>query len=197
MVDATDFLTSINLFDLLAILFVFAMFILGVIQGTIRRLLGLAAIIFSFLLASQLRGLLGAFLASNWTHLPPEYSYMIGYGTVFVAASVAFSLVIQGFYRPQPLFARASFVDELLGGSVGIVQGLVILGAMIVILDSFYRLPGIAPNPHELGLLRDLFRAYDSSGTAALFRGSLIPAFFAVLGGFVPDAVRGRYGVAG
>ncbi len=188
--DVAQFLTSINLFDLLAILFVFAMFILGVIQGTIRRLLGLAAITFSFLLASQLRDPLGAFLAANWTHLPAEYSFMIGYGVIFVAASVAFSLVIQGFYRPQPLFARATFVDELLGGAVGIVQGLVVLGAMIVILDSFYRIPGIAPNPNELGFLRDLFRAYDTSATASLFRTTLVPAFFALLGGFVPDAVR-------
>lgn len=193
--DVAEFVRSINLFDLLAILFVFAMFILGVIQGTIRRLLGLAAITFSFLLASQLRDPLGAFLAANWTHLPPEYSFMIGYGVVFVAASIAFSLVIQGFYRPQPLFARASFLDELLGGAVGVVQGCVILGAMIVILDSFFRVPGIAPNPNELGVLRDLFHAYDPSGTAVLFRGTLVPAFFAVLGGFVPDAVRGLYGV--
>lgn len=188
--DIAEFLRSIDLFDLLAILFVFAMFILGVIQGTIRRLLGLAAITFSFLLASQLRDPLGAFLAANWTHLPAEYSYMIGYGVLFVAASVAFSLVIQGFYRPQPLFARATFVDELLGGALGIVQGLVLLGAMIVILDSFYRIPGIAPNPNELGFLRDLFRAYDTSATASLFRTTLVPAFFALLGGFVPDAVR-------
>lgn len=193
--DVAEFVRSINLFDMLAVLFVFAMFILGVIQGTIRRLLGLAAITFSFLLASQLRDPLGAFLAANWTHLPPEYSYMIGYGVVFVAASIAFSLVIQGFYRPQPLFARATFLDELLGGAVGVVQGCVILGAMIVILDSFFRIPGIAPNPNELGALRDLFHAYDPSGTAVLFRGTLVPAFFAVLGGFVPDAVRDLYGV--
>jgi len=192
-VDIAEFVRSINLFDLLAILFLFAMFVLGTIQGTIRRLLGLAAITFSFLLASQLRDPLGAFLAANWTHLPPEYSYMIGYGVVFVAASIAFSLVIQGFYRPQPLFARASFLDELLGGAVGVVQGCVILGAMIVILDSFFRIPGIAPNPNELGVLRDLFRAYDPSGAAVLFRGTLVPAFFAVLGGFIPDAVRGLY----
>jgi uncharacterized membrane protein required for colicin V production len=193
-VDVAEFLRSIYLFDLLAILFLFAMFILGVIQGTIRRLLGVAAITFSFLLASQLRDPLGAFLAANWTHLPREYSFMIGYGVVFVAASIAFSLVIQGFYRPQPLFARASFLDELLGGAVGVVQGCVILGAMIVVLDSFFRLPGIAPNPNELAVLRDLFNAYDPSGTAVLFRGTLVPAFFAVLGGFVPDAVRGLYG---
>jgi uncharacterized membrane protein required for colicin V production len=195
-VDVAEFVRSIDLFDLLAILFLFAMFILGVIQGTIRRLLGLAAITFSFLLASQLRDPLGAFLAANWTHLPPEYGYMVGYGTIFLAASVATSLVIQGFYRPQPLFQRATFLDELLGGAVGIVQGLLILGAMIVILDSFFRLPGIAPNPNELGILRDLFSAYDRSGTAALFRETLVPAFFSILGGFVPDAVRGLFAVA-
>ncbi len=191
--DVAEFLSSIDLFDLLTVLFVFAMFILGVIQGTIRRVLGLAAITFSFLLASQLREPLGAFLAANWTHLPAEYSYMVGYGTIFLAASVASSLVIQGFYRPQPLFERATFLDELLGGAVGVVQALVVLGAVIVILDSFFRIPGIAPNPNELGILRDLFSAYDRSGTAVLFRETLIPAFFSIVGGFVPDAVRGLF----
>jgi hypothetical protein len=34
---------------------------------------------------------------------------MVGFLTVFVAASVAFALVIQGFYKPQPLFEKARF----------------------------------------------------------------------------------------
>ena len=38
--------------------------------------------------------------------------------------------------------------------------------------------------------LRELHTAYDTSGSAVIMRGTLIPGFLAVLGPFVPDAVR-------
>ena len=38
--DFVETLQSINVFDILVILFLFGMFVLGYIQGTIRRLLG-------------------------------------------------------------------------------------------------------------------------------------------------------------
>jgi len=41
-VDIVGFITSQNLFDLLFILLLFAAFVLGFVQGTIRRLLGIA-----------------------------------------------------------------------------------------------------------------------------------------------------------
>jgi membrane protein required for colicin V production len=188
-VNISDFLTSINRFDLLVILILFGMFILGFIQGTIRRLLGIASILFSFLLAANLQGPLGDFLAANWTQFAPEYAVMLGFGTVFVAASIAFTLVIQAFYERVPLFQRYSFIDEILGGLLGVVQGLLLLGVMIVILDSFFTLP-IAKRDSELPLLRDIYNAYTNSGTADLFRDTLIPAFFAVFGFVVPDKIK-------
>ncbi|HEU4671512.1 MAG TPA: CvpA family protein [Candidatus Limnocylindrales bacterium] len=192
--DISQFLGSLGVFDLLVILFLFAMFVLGFAQGTIRRLLGLASIVFSFLLASQLRDPVGGFLATNWTQLPKEYDVMFGYLVVFVAASVAFSVVIQGFYRKQPLFEKYTVVDELIGGLLGIVQAVVILAAVIVILDSFYRIPGIAPDNDELKVLRDVFNAYNDSRTATVFREAIIPASFAVIGGLVPGDVRSFFG---
>lgn len=188
------FLRSLSAFDVLTILFLFGMFILGFAQGTIRRLLGLASIVFSFLLASQLRDPVGRFLAANWTQLPPAYDVMFGYLVVFVAAAVAFSVVIQGFYRKQPLFEKYSFVDEAIGGVLGVIQGAVILGAVIVILDSFYRIPGVAPDSDELKVLRDFFGLYTDSRTADIFRHSLIPATFAVIGGLIPGDVRSFFG---
>jgi membrane protein required for colicin V production len=188
-VNISDFLTSINRFDLLVILILFGMFILGFIQGTIRRLLGIASILFSFLLAANLQGPLGDFLAANWTQFAPEYAMMLGFGTVFVAASIAFTLVIQAFYERVPLFQRYTFIDEVLGGLLGVVQGLLILGVMIVILDSFFTLP-IAKRDSELPLLRDIYNAYTNSGTADLFRDTLIPAFFAIFGFVVPDKIK-------
>ncbi len=188
--DIAGFIRSADLFDLLVLLFLGAMFILGFIQGVIRRLLGLGSILLSFLFAAQVRDPLGRFLAQNWTHLPAEYSHMIGFGVVFVAASVAFTVLIQGFYRKTPLLSQTTIVDEVLGGILGVIQGLVIIGAIVVITDSFFDLPFIAKDNDELIWIREFHGALDTSGTAALFRDTLIPGFFALVGGFIPADIR-------
>jgi membrane protein required for colicin V production len=189
-VDIVGFIHSLNLFDLL-MAFAFALaFILGYIQGTLRRLLGLASILFSFLLAANLRDIVGGFFAQNWHQFVPQYSYMIGFGLVFVVASVVFSLVIQGLYKHQPLFAKATAVDEILGGLLGVVQAMVLLGCAIVILDSFFRLP-IVPSDGELILVRDLWKAIDSSGIVHVYRDVLIPGVYTLLGPFIPADIRG------
>lgn len=191
--DVSEILTSINPFDLLVVLILAALFILGFIQGTVRRLLGIGSIIFSFLLAANLRGPLGDFLAPNWTQFPGEYSRMVGFGVVFVAATLAFSLVIQAFYTKTPLFQKYTVVDELLGGLLGIVQGVLLIGAMIVILDSYFRVPGIGVRGDELPFLRELFNAYDDSITADIFRTTLIPAFMTITGPLIPADLRAFY----
>ncbi len=188
--DFISFIRGLNLFDLVIILVLAVAFVLGFIQGTIRRLLGLGSILFSYLLAANIRDPLGAFFAANWHQFPSEYSYMIAFGAVFLVASIAFSLVIQGFYRHQDLFVRAKFADEVLGGLLGIVQALVILGAVIVILDSFFRNPALPRSDGELILVRDIFNAMNTSNTAAIFRDTLIPVFNSLVGGLLPADIR-------
>jgi membrane protein required for colicin V production len=186
-------LAGVQLVDWLIIIFFLGFFVLGFAQGTIRRLIGVGAILFSFLFAANVAEPLGGFLASNWTHLPDEYAYMIGFGTIFVASSLAFALVAQGFYKPQPLFEKARFADELLGGALGLLQAAIILGAVIVILDSYYRLTGIPQDADEVESLRNLWSALDTSAIVEVFRTTLIPAFFAVVGFLVPDTIEAMY----
>ena len=176
--------------DLLLVLYFLAFFVLGFAQGTIRRLIGIASILFSFLFAANLSEPLGAFLGSNWAQFSRQYAYMIGFGAVFVAASLAFALVVQGFYKPQPLFAKARFVDEIIGGLLGIVQAGLILIAVIVILGSFFLIPGIAKDPQELIGLRDLWTALESSKIVDFFQATLIPGFFVVFDLFIPDSIQ-------
>jgi membrane protein required for colicin V production len=185
--------THIEVVDLLIVLYFMGFFVLGFAQGTIRRLLGIGSILFSWFLAANLAEPLGQFLGSNWTQFPREYSYMVGFATVFFAASIAFALVIQGFYKPQQLFQKARFADELIGGILGIVQAAIIYGAVLVILDSFFRIPGIQPNPNELPFLRELWGALDTAKTTEIFRDTLIPAFFLLTGLFVPDNIQNSY----
>jgi uncharacterized membrane protein required for colicin V production len=192
-VDLVTSLRSIDPFDLLVLVYLFAFFLLGYIQGAIRRLLGLASIVFSFFAALYARDPVGGFLAANWTDLPRDYTFMFAFGLVFVVLGVAFSVLIQGSYRRAPLFERATVADELLGGLLGILQGAILLGAGIVILDSFYRLPGSGPFRGELGILRTVYQLYDPSATAHLYREAIIPAAFGLLDGIIPNAVRALF----
>ena len=180
-------------FDLLFVLFVFGMFVLGFAQGTIRRVLGIASMLFSFLFAANLRSTFGQYLAQNWNDYPDEYAVMLGFGIVFVAATIAFTAIIQGFYHKQDLFQKNKFVDELIGGLLGVVQAFLLVGFVIIILDSFFRIPTIPKFDTEFGWLRGLFDLINESGVADLFRTRLIPGFITVFGLLIPADVQAFY----
>ena len=127
--DIVQTITSVTAFDWVVIAFCVVMFVLGFAQGVVRRLLGIAIVVFSFLLAANLRDALGSFLASNWTQFPPEYSYMLAFGFLFVVFMVVGTIIIQMTYKPAPLFSKAPVLDELLGGVLGVVQALLIVAA--------------------------------------------------------------------
>jgi uncharacterized membrane protein required for colicin V production len=192
-VNIGDILSSINRFDLLVVLLCFGMFVLGFIQGTIRRLLGLASMLFSFLFAANLRGPLGGYLASNWNQFPDEYAVMLGFGIVFVAATIAFTIVIQGFYHKQSLFKKATVADELIGGVLGVVQALLLVLCVIVILDSAFRIPTMPKSDGELPWIRGLYDVMNTSTTADLFRSRIIPGFINVFGLLIPADLQAFY----
>ena len=187
------FFSSAGAVDLVIVLYFIGFFVLGFAQGTIRRLIGILSILFSFLFAASLSVPLGTFLADNWTQFVREYSYMIGFGTVFAASAIALALIVQSYYKPQQLFQKARFADEVLGGILGLVQAAIIFGAILVILDSFFLLPGIPPDPQELPFLRSFWAAIDETQFAVWFRSSLIPASFVLVGLFVPDRIKAFY----
>jgi uncharacterized membrane protein required for colicin V production len=191
-----DFLASVNLTDVLIVLFLFGCFILGWVQGTIRRLVGIASMVFSFLLAAVLSVPLGEFLARHWDQFPPEYAAMVGFLIVFVAAVIAFSLVIQGTYKKAPLFAKYPVIDEILGGILGVVQGFLLLMFLVIILDQFFLLTNFPVDDDELPLLRGFWTAIDASGTGELLHTTVIPAFVAIASFLLPDSIEQLYGVA-
>ncbi len=190
-----EFIGGIQTVDLLLVLYFMGFFVLGFAQGTIRRLIGIGSILFSFFFAANLAEPLGEFLGANWSQFPREYSYMIGFLTVFVAAALAFALVAQGWYKPQPLFEKARFVDEILGGLLGLVQAGLILGFLVVILGSFFLNRSIIPDPDEISFLRDLWNALESSKIVDVFQETLIPAFFVLTGFLVPSEIVAPYRV--
>lgn len=194
--NITEFLSSINVVDVLIVIGLFALFVLGYIQGTIRRLVGIGSILFSFLLAAQLSVPLGRFLADNWTQFPREYAAMVGFMTLFGAAVVAFSLIIQGTYNKTEVFAKHPIVDEILGGVLGLVQGVLLLLFVTIILDQFFLYSNIAPDADELPFLRDIWTAIDGSAIGDLLHQTVIPNFLGLLSFLIPQSVLAIYGLA-
>ena len=186
---------QIQPFDLVIFLVLLAMFIVGYAQGVVRRLLGIAAILFSLILGAQLRQQFGQYLSNEWTTIDPTYSYMVAFGAVFVAAAVTLSIGIQISYRPAPLFPRYPVLDETLGGVLGVLEGVLILVAILLILDPYYTQPAVKDTIAigEFRLLRTLHEFLDNTLTASILRDNIIPAFLAVFGILIPSDVRATF----
>jgi uncharacterized membrane protein required for colicin V production len=178
-------------FDLVIILALLAMFVVGYAQGITRRLLGIGAILFSLGLGATLRTPFGGYLAGQWTSISPEYAYMFGFGAVFVAAAIALSFGIQISYRPAPLLYRYPVLDEILGGCLGVVEGLLIFMAVLIIIDPYFRGIGAQTGAvnGEFGLLRSLSTFIDDSVFASVMRENIIPSVFVVFGWLFPKEV--------
>jgi uncharacterized membrane protein required for colicin V production len=185
----------ISPFDLVILLALLAMFIVGYAQGVIRRLLGIAAILFSLIVASQLRAPLGDYLAEHWAGIAPEYSHMVAFGAVFAAAAITLSVGIQITYRPAPLFQKYPVLDEIVGGLLGVLEGFLILIAIILILDPYYNQASVQAQVGfgEFTLLRDVHARLNESAIVEVLRTSVIPGILAVVGILFPQDVRDAF----
>jgi len=193
-VDIADFLSSVDLVDVLVALFLFGMFVLGYVQGTIRRVVGILTMTFSFFLAATLQVPLGEFLASHWVQYPAPYSFMLAFLTIFAASVIAFSLVVQGTYKKVEIFARHPVLDEVIGGMLGVLQGLLLLLFLLIAMDGYFLLR-TAPDPDELPFLRDFWTAIDGSAFGGLLHDNVIPPFVALFSIVLPESMRSLYGV--
>ena len=186
---------QIQPFDLVIVLALLAMFIVGYAQGTVRRLLGIAAIVFALVLASQLRQPLGQYLSREWTTIGPAYSFMVAFGAVFLATAVTLSIGIQITYKPAPLFKKYPVLDEIVGGLLGLVEGFLILIAVLLILDPYYMQPSVRETVGvgEFRLLRSLHGFLDPTLTAAILRDNVIPVLLALFGFLFPQDIRDAF----
>ena len=142
--DIAGAIRSVPVVDLLILFGLGLFFFLGVLQGAIRRLIGIASMLVAFLVAGNLRDPLGSFFADNWTQFDPDYNKLLAFIIVFVVVGVAASIVTQGFYKRTELSAEHPIVDDVFGGLLGLVQGFLLLLMVVVILNS-YILPGAQP----------------------------------------------------
>ena len=182
-------------FDLVIVLGLIAMFIVGYAQGVVRRLLGIAAVLFSIVLASYLRQPLGAYLANEWTSIADSYSFMVAFGGVFLATWITLTIGIQITYRPAPMFQKYPVLDEILGGLLGVLEGFILVIVALLVLDPYYTQASVRETVGlgEFTLLRTLFDFLDKSLTGDILRHSAIPPILAVFGFMFPQDVRDTF----
>ena len=187
-----DLLSHENLFDILVFILLIAGFIVGYLQGAVRRLIGIIAVTFSLVVAAQLRDALGNFLGANWGQFPPGYTDLLAFGFLFALLVIAFAIVVQVYYERGPLLPKWRYADPLLGGLLGVVQAMLMIGVLVLILDSYFNVYELV-SAAEFAWLRDLHNAVDVSRTADLFRTTIWPGIFTLIGFFFPEAIRNLY----
>jgi uncharacterized membrane protein required for colicin V production len=160
-------------------------FFFGVMQGAIRRLLGIGSMLVAFLVAANLRDPLGDFFADNWTQFDRDYNKLLAFAIVFVVVTVAASIVTQGAYKRTELSADHPIIDDIFGGLLGLLQGVLVLLFVVIILNS-YTLP--AARPGDLTYLRtaqDIMA--NQSHIAIFFRDHVAPAFMHSVSFLIPS----------
>jgi uncharacterized membrane protein required for colicin V production len=183
--DIVGAVRSLPLVDLAILVGLSAWFIFGVMQGSVRRALGIISIVFAFLLAANLRGAVGDFLADNWHQYPAGYNHLLAFSILFCVMAVAFSILIQSFYKRTDIYAAHPIVDDIVGGLLGLLQGFILLVIAVVIFSS-YTLPGSFP-----GEVDQLRRAQDllmhQSHIAGAIRDTFVPPIIHILSGLLPS----------
>lgn len=190
--DFGEWLGSLNIVDVIIGIALFGMFVIGYVQGAVRRGVGVVTMTFSFLLAGQLNQFLGAFLAENWLQYPPLYAYMIGYLILFFAGVIAFALIVQVTYRKVEIFVRFPVLDEVLGGLLGVTWGLLLLMFTMTILGTYFL---VAPtgDADEMRILREVWDAIYGSWFGQLLVDQVIPVFVSWTAFLLPASVTAAY----
>ncbi|GHV11449.1 hypothetical protein AGMMS49938_02150 [Fibrobacterales bacterium] len=138
----------------IAVLFIIAVFfIIGVIDGFIVSVLGLAAWLVGIISVWLFSGVLGSLLVSNVSDLSPLVARVIGGILAFLLPFILISLAssIIGFFVKKA--APLRFVNRLLGGAFGIVKGLAVSLVLLTVVH-------ILPVQGSLKIARDYSTAY-------------------------------------
>jgi uncharacterized membrane protein required for colicin V production len=180
-----DFLNSVPIVDIVILLGFLAALLLGVMQGAIRRILGIISIVLAFLVAANLRDTLGDYLAQNWRQFDLEYNRLLAFSIAFSVGVVISSVVIQGFYKRTEIYAKHPIVDDVVGGLLGLAQGILLLIVAVVIFDSSVLPSAQSGDVSQLRYAHDLI--VNQSHIADAIRHVVAPSFVHIFSFLLPS----------
>jgi len=119
--------------DIVLAVILLALFIAGLVRGLIKEVIGLAAIIIGFILAARYY-LYFADLIGRVIHHPGVAKFL-GFIFVFLVVLAVGSLI--GFLLSKIMKGPLKFANHLLGGLVGLLEGILVCGVLIFALLAF------------------------------------------------------------
>jgi hypothetical protein len=99
-------------------------------------------------------------------------------------------VLIQGFYKRTDISAEHPIIDDVVGGFLGLIEGVMLL-IMAVIIFSSYTLP--SPKSGDVSQLRDAQNAIHDSHIAGGLNDTVVPPFVHVLSGLLPSDLVSNY----
>jgi len=122
-----------NGLDIVVVIVLLATLILGLIKGLVRQVIGIAAVIAGLILAAryyhQVSGFFGrAFASERWASI-------VAFALIFIVILLLGGLI--SYLVCKLLCGPLRFIDHLLGGVLGLVQGVLICGVIVFALLAF------------------------------------------------------------
>ena len=133
-----------NGFDIGLLILLGLLVLIGIAKGLTRILIGLAALVASFVLAAQFHQSLAVRL--SWIDLPENAVKLIAYVVLFFGTMLVGGLVAW-LVRRLLKAAMLNWADRLAGGAVGFVVAMLVAGLLV--------LPLVAYSPLGESALRD------------------------------------------
>ena len=122
-----------NGLDIVVVVILLATLILGLIKGLVRQVIGIAAVIAGLILAAryypQVSSVFGGAFASE------KWASIVGFALIFVVVLAVGGLI--SYLVCKLLCGPLRFIDHLLGGVLGLVQGVLICGVIVFALLAF------------------------------------------------------------
>lgn len=152
--------------------------------GAVRTLVGIGAAILGIYVAAVGRAPITALLS---TALPGVDQLLISAFVVVGGAWLVIwigSLLLGATLRALLRIVRLGGFDSLVGALLGAVQGVLVIGALVFVADAL-RSFGSAT-----GGVASIADAISSSSAAVVARSMLFPSLGALIGGWLPEALR-------
>jgi uncharacterized membrane protein required for colicin V production len=159
-------------------------------SGFVRRLAGIIFIVVGFLAAAYLRTPVGALVHTFLPRIPEQYAETIGYSVAFGAITIGLNLVSGVILSRVPKQGIARRTDQLLGVAFGLLEGVVLLSAGIVILHTYTDPANQLSSFANVGVLSDLREAIDASTIGKLLEDTTVPIVLLLLGPFLPTDIK-------
>lgn len=158
--------------------------------GLLRRLIGIGFMIISFVVSAYLRYPIGAIALTFFKNIPTSYANLVGYAIAFPVILAGLHIASAFLLRKVSMTGITKELDQVLGAVVGGVEGILIIAAAIVILDTYF---GTGTTLHQysgVGAIKSFTQAFNASTTVHLLRGSVVPAVLAILGPLLPKDIK-------